>query len=884
MSNNPSQRNFNALLELVEQAHFEEVDELVKRNRRLRRKLDQLSSEGVIQFDGNGSDDDGDNGSLYSEDDPAQTPSRRGRISHRYATGVYGTDSEDVPKSRANSARMRGSDSKDLLESVLKGPTKKPPKMDLTASMPGGRKAAAGLGNLVPKNVFSSARELVQGSSATATAASGQETGGEECDSSRLGSKGEETQPRPPPVGISKTSSVESVNMQSPSMISRMWTRMSGSSPSHTPKRRANLPFQKKPSMTELAEMDDWRTPCPLFWRIMNHSAFEPFFAVLILFNAISLAAEAQIQGWKVGFENGYHNTFVPAPQLDTWIAIFNWFFGIAFTIELTVKVLALGCRFWMELWNLFDGLLVFFWVVEVYFDTFHSADGEALPVNPSLLRIIRLMKLMRLVRLVRRIQGFDALYLMTTALQGSATILAWSAALLVVLLMMLALFANQILTDYYIKEEEHYSRESRMAVYEYFGTFSRSLLSLFEMTLANWPPVCRLLVENVHEAYLIPALIHKLTIGFAVVGVINGVFMQETFKVASTDDRIMVRQKQMAIKTHEHKMINLFEKADSSGDGCLDYEEFEKVVSDEGISTWLASMELDASDVQTLFNLIDDGDGGITVHELMDGVSRLKGYARSIDLAVAMREQQRQSSLLDEVGVTMKEVRRQLSTLGKLQEKIEKETMATAMATAQTAHLQRRTMSHNAIQEALGPHNLMERRSSSGHQVEDRTSYHSHHSHNGERHSLTSNGTIPEHSIPEIHFKTIDIDDLAFAPVPEQDEAGGDDNGPVLDAGVLEEAVEEAMAQQQQQQDASAASTNTEAVLEALRQRVHATDSPPQGTTPKVSRSPQPSPRSPYNREHSPYNRGRRGANSRAVTPRGNRPSRFAALRTPSS
>ena len=33
-------------------------------------------------------------------------------------------------------------------------------------------------------------------------------------------------------------------------------------------------------------------------------------------------------------------------------------------------------------------------------------------------------------------------------------------------------------------------------------------------------------------------------------IGVINGVFMQETFKVASTDDSIMLRQKDREVRT----------------------------------------------------------------------------------------------------------------------------------------------------------------------------------------------------------------------------------------------------------------------------------------------------------------------------------------------
>ena len=36
----------------------------------------------------------------------------------------------------------------------------------------------------------------------------------------------------------------------------------------------------------------------------------------------------------------------------------------------------------------------------------------------------------------------------------------------------------------------------------------------------------------------------YKLVIGFAAVGIINAVFIQETFKVASSDDTVMMRQK----------------------------------------------------------------------------------------------------------------------------------------------------------------------------------------------------------------------------------------------------------------------------------------------------------------------------------------------------
>jgi len=179
---------------------------------------------------------------------------------------------------------------------------------------------------------------------------------------------------------------------------------------------------------------------------------------------------------------------------------------------------------------------------------------------------------------------------------------------------------------------------EKRRKIYEYFGSFTRCLLSMFELTLANWPPVTRLLSEELHEVYSLLCVIHKLTIGFAVIGVINGVIMQETFKVASTDDTIMLRQKKKTAEMSKTKMTKLFESLDDSGDGSLDWEEFEAVACNPEVRTWLAAQDIETDDLHTLFTLIDeDGSGSITAEELARRMPRIKGAARSIDL-MAMR------------------------------------------------------------------------------------------------------------------------------------------------------------------------------------------------------------------------------------------------------
>lgn len=113
---------------------------------------------------------------------------------------------------------------------------------------------------------------------------------------------------------------------------------------------------------------------------------------------------------------------------------------------------------------------------------------------------------------------------------------------------------------------------------------------------------------------------------------------MQETFKAASADDVIMMRQRLKASKLHVQKMELLFKQSDVDHDGHLSVEEFRNVVKDEFVKTWLGSMELEADDADDLFWLLDSGDGTITAEQLIKGAARLKGTARSMDLARTMR------------------------------------------------------------------------------------------------------------------------------------------------------------------------------------------------------------------------------------------------------
>merc|ERR1711959_58302 len=101
--------------------------------------------------------------------------------------------------------------------------------------------------------------------------------------------------------------------------------------------------------------------------------------------------------------------------------------------------------------------------------------------------------------------------------MRGSGPILMWSVLLLSSLQIFVALVINGVIAQKGYFEDENVPLSDRKQVFMYFGSFSRSLLSCFEITMGNWPPVARLLMDKIGEGFIIFSIVHKLFIGFAV-------------------------------------------------------------------------------------------------------------------------------------------------------------------------------------------------------------------------------------------------------------------------------------------------------------------------------------------------------------------------------
>jgi hypothetical protein len=186
-----------------------------------------------------------------------------------------------------------------------------------------------------------------------------------------------------------------------------------------------------------------------------------------------------------------------------------------------------------------------------------------------------------------------------------------------------------------FIEDTERESEEARLQMYKYFGTFTRAWLSMFELTVANWVPIMRHVLETMGEPAAFGILCYQLVMGFSVMKVIAGVFLQETYKAVANDDELMVLRKQRDIQNFQDKMRSLFQYAGGEDNDTLRLQEFESAVdNDPLLKEWLSSLDLDVSCARLVWDIKDQShEEGLTLQELSEGVHKIRGFARASDL-----------------------------------------------------------------------------------------------------------------------------------------------------------------------------------------------------------------------------------------------------------
>eukprot|EP00443_Scrippsiella_acuminata_P112751 CAMPEP_0115602714 /NCGR_PEP_ID=MMETSP0272-20121206/16054_1 /TAXON_ID=71861 /ORGANISM="Scrippsiella trochoidea, Strain CCMP3099" /LENGTH=710 /DNA_ID=CAMNT_0003038213 /DNA_START=33 /DNA_END=2164 /DNA_ORIENTATION=- len=381
------------------------------------------------------------------------------------------------------------------------------------------------------------------------------------------------------------------------------------------------LPRLNKTSMTQSTWMRShkWLSTIRTHALILvEMSTFGSGVCFLLILNAILL-------GVRVDIEEGGRSA-VPAA-----LTICETLLCVTFVLEVALRVIAYGRAFFSMRgwkWNTVDISLIVLQVLEeTLSNAFEDEQDAFVNNNYSAVRIIRMLGF--LVRILRHISELRTLVL---SIMNSVKALTWTLIILFLIIYMFSLYLTQLVSDHLQKPN--------VGVYadelgNYYGSMGATMLYLFMAITGgvDWADLCTPLL---YEFGSLMAFAFSLYIAFSLLAMLNvatGVFVDSVLKSQQADrDLFMVNNAR-----------ELFQGLEGGINSSMSWEVFQSKLECPQMNEFFKAIDVDPSDAQSIFDLLDwDASGAVTAEEFLNAALRLRGNARSLDVALLMRELRR--------------------------------------------------------------------------------------------------------------------------------------------------------------------------------------------------------------------------------------------------
>jgi len=371
------------------------------------------------------------------------------------------------------------------------------------------------------------------------------------------------------------------------------------------------------------ANVTKWAT----FRHVVLSGKFEAVIGVVILLNAVAIAADMHNAGLHIGWEKGFVQASQP-PDLQAEFLVLNYILLSCFVVELVLKVLVLKLRFFASIWNWIDLITVAFGIGDAF-------NLLVIGIDATLLRLLRLTKLARYLKLGKSAAWLDILRLIIKSIAGSLGTVGWSLLLLFGIQTVAGMVVGQMVIDYV--SSEHLPFQVRKEIYVHWGTMSRLICTMFEVTFVNAnTPAIRALMDHVDLAWGAFFILYRLSVNFVLLSVIRAVIVKQTFTIAEQDAELLLSSATKSDSSNRCKLMEVFTRLDTSNDGSVSRDEMDKFLQDKQVIMVLKTMGVHVSqeDSSELFDLLDnDKSGHVDFDEILRGVTKMRGPAMSADM-----------------------------------------------------------------------------------------------------------------------------------------------------------------------------------------------------------------------------------------------------------
>merc|ERR1719410_2747093 len=169
-----------------------------------------------------------------------------------------------------------------------------------------------------------------------------------------------------------------------------------------------------------------------------------------------------------------------------------------------------------------------------------------------------------------------------------------WSLVIIFMFQIMASIFMCHSLHDFVIDPYNDY--DTRAWVNSMYGDGWKSFWTIFELTFSGcWPNYARRIIEEVNPAYSLFYFFYVYVVVFVATRIVAALFMKETLTQYANDAEMMVRERAKKSEWVKNCLTDLFDEADSNGNGFLSLNELHAILSHRKVQLWFKELGVDA-------------------------------------------------------------------------------------------------------------------------------------------------------------------------------------------------------------------------------------------------------------------------------------------------
>eukprot|EP00429_Kryptoperidinium_foliaceum_P059323 CAMPEP_0176080992 /NCGR_PEP_ID=MMETSP0120_2-20121206/40513_1 /TAXON_ID=160619 /ORGANISM="Kryptoperidinium foliaceum, Strain CCMP 1326" /LENGTH=545 /DNA_ID=CAMNT_0017414759 /DNA_START=63 /DNA_END=1700 /DNA_ORIENTATION=+ len=354
---------------------------------------------------------------------------------------------------------------------------------------------------------------------------------------------------------------------------------------------------------------DTYQNPHAELFYLVSSIWFESGIAVLIVLNCVLIGVDAS---W-------------PDDSASTIFSNLEHVFVFLFFGEWCMRVRAYGLVWVFEKGNAADTFLVFGTGVipKWIFEPLGSDVGSL-----RILTVLRALRLARIVRVVRLLPQAKELWMLIQGLLQSFRPLLWTSVIGTMILYIFGVAGTELIGRSEMMSEDEYAQEL-------FGDPLRSMFTLFQvMTLDAWgDSIARPMMAK--EWGLCLFFVFFIMVGvFVFWNLITAIIVENAMSIASDDMLQQANEAAVKKKAELKALADVFLEIDADGSGELSRKEFFGALQVPKVVQRLEAMGIRLTEMEDIWEVLNDGDGSLTIKEFTDGLRRMNGTAKARDLS----------------------------------------------------------------------------------------------------------------------------------------------------------------------------------------------------------------------------------------------------------